>query len=87
MKISTKYYQRARNSAMWAAAIFSAVCAGVVWSVRAGQESAAVGAALALVSLTGLIPLSHMLRDARRMLRRAHGEELYEWERSIRPRI
>lgn len=87
MKRSERFQMKARRTALWAGAIFSATAAAGVWSVRVWQECATGGVACMMLPLAGLLFFTAVLRVALRLARMSRTERRWEWEREVRPRL
>lgn len=77
----------ARRMMLWAVAVFSAVCAGCVWSVAVTLPEASGMVLAAVLAAAGLCACGGMLREAWRLLRLSEREAVWEWQREVRPRL
>lgn len=87
MKRSTYYLSLAKHKAMLAVAYLAGVSCGCVWSVRAAQDSTALGGAGFVLTLAGLTFALMTVRDAIRLAAEADRSARIEWEKRPITRI
>jgi len=87
MKRSKRFLNEARRKLLWALAVFSAVCAGCVWSVVATMPEASGGVLAGGIAATGLSAVALLLREAWRLWRMSEREAEWEWRSEVRPRL